>query len=560
MPRIFAPMPRILALLAMLLHCIAPSPVPLSLGIHHLVDGTLLAATNNTFFSLGTLSKDIDTPLVVPEYPWEQALHFYTSLVALPNGKGWLLYYGCSDAALFFFPIGLCVAQSRDGRAWVKPLLNIHPYTANGTQPPTPTNIVFITEANTFTLHVLADARSGAIVLAYESLTEGARYVRTAVSQDGLAFSPAAYNSSSPPSIPFPGFADTAVSVTYDAAASAFVAFGRRDIGVPNSTARCAGANPVFRWIQQSSKPCFGSAPCSPTDAANWSTPALVSALAPGPPDAPDCLDNYNPAVLPPMPDAAAGSLFIALPSVMRHIPLADSGAPDERAGANDGFMDIRLAVSRNGGASFDFPSRDAFLRRGAGARDPASGLYNATGSEPDAGFVFATNGGLLDPNPQAPFIYLLYWGSQTTHAGGGAYLARYAASARTGIYRARLRREGWAGLASLPSLPAGEGSARTVALLLPQGGGGLFLRFNAAVDAAGGLAVALLDEGGEPLPGFARGDCAPLTGNGVRQLLVCAGAGKGGDLSGLAAQGKPVVLDLGLTHTTLFSWELAAI
>jgi hypothetical protein len=39
--------------------------------------------------------------------------------------------------------------------------------------------------------------------------------------------------------------------------------------------------------------------------------------------------------------------------------------------------------VSRDG-AAFSFPSRDAFLRRGVGARDAASGLYNATGSEPE--------------------------------------------------------------------------------------------------------------------------------------------------------------------------------
>ena len=155
--------------------------------------------------------------------------------------------------------------------------------------------------------------------------------------------------------------------------------------------------------------------------------------------------------------------------------------------------------------------------------------------------------------------MHLLYWGSQTTHAGGGAYLARYRAGARTGVFRARLRREGWAGLASLPASPAGAGAARTVALRLPQGQPALFLRFNAAVDAAGELSVALLSEAGGALPGFGHGDCAPLTGNGLRQTLVCAGAGQGGDLSALAARGAPVVLDIQLTHSTLFAWELSS-
>jgi hypothetical protein len=183
------------AALALALTAARASPVPLALGVHHLVDGALLASTNNTYFALGALAKDTDHPLVVPEHPWEQALHFYTSLVALDGG--FILYYGCSDEVLFFNPIPLCVATSPDGRAWTKPLLNIHPYTANGTLPPVPTNIVFITEPNTFSLHAFVDARAGAsaaarVVLAYESETGGARFVRAATSADGLVFSPAA--------------------------------------------------------------------------------------------------------------------------------------------------------------------------------------------------------------------------------------------------------------------------------------------------------------------------------------------------------------------------------
>ncbi len=539
----------------------AAPPVALSLGVHHLVDAALLAATNGTFFALGTLAKDIEAPLIVPEFPWEAALHFYTSLVSFDGS--YFLYYGCSDQTLFFYPIGVCVATSRDGRAWTKPRLSIHPYTANGTLPPVDSNIIFYTEPNTFGLHVFTDARPRAaapIVLAYESETAGARFVRTATSADGLVFAPAAADPSAPAAINISGFADTAVSVTYDAGADAYVAFGRRDTGVPNSNVGCAGANPVFRNIVRSAKPCGGGGGvCSPTEAANWSAPAPVLALAPGAPDAPDCLDNYNPAALPPLPDAGAGALFVALPSVMRHMPRADSGAPDDRAGANDGWMDVRLATSRDGG-NFSFPSRDAFIRRGAGARDAASGLYNATGSEPDAGFVFATNGGLLDADPAAPYVHILYWGSQTTHAGGGAYLARYVAGARTGVFRARMRREGWAGLANLPATPSGAGAATTVALRLPPAAAGLFLRFNAAVDAAGSLSVAILDAAsGAPLPGFAHGDCAAITGNGVRQLLTCAGAGPGGDLAGLAARGAPIAFDFRLTHCTVYAWALAA-
>ena len=82
-----------------------------------------------------------------------------------------MFYYGCTDEVIFFNPVGVCVASSADGRVWLKPLLNIHPYTANGTLPPVPTNIVFVTVANTFGLHVFYDAQApgGRVVLAYES-------------------------------------------------------------------------------------------------------------------------------------------------------------------------------------------------------------------------------------------------------------------------------------------------------------------------------------------------------------------------------------------------------
>ena len=116
-------------------------------------------------------------------------------------------------------------------------------------------------------------------------------------------------------------------------------------------------------------------------------------------------------------------------------------------------------------------------------------------------------------------------------------------------------------GLATLPNDPVGAGSARTVPLTLPippQQSSTLFLRFNAAVDAAGELSVAILDALTlVPVAGFGHSDCAPLRGNGVRQTLSCTGAGVGGDLAALARAGTPVVLDLLLTHASVFAWEL---
>ena len=575
-------------------------PVQLSLGVHHLVDGALLSGQpNGTYFAMGAVSKDTAHPVIVPQHPWEAALHFYTSLLFLPasvssTGRAqWLLYYACAsaDSVLFFSPIGLCVATSSDGVAFMKPLLPLHPYTANGTLPPVPTNIVFVTEPNTFGLQVFLDSRpstpsSARVVLLYES--SPVRFLYAATSPDGLVFTPSAAGAGSDatPALPFKGLADTMASAAYDAARDRYIVYGRVDKAEANSSTReCAGANPVFRWLQQTAKECAGAPACNVSDPVGWSTPEVV--LAPGAPDAADCLDNYNPAAFV-LPDSGTGSLYLMLPSHMRHIPRNDSGAPDDRAGANDGILDVRLAVSRDGGgrggdggSTFAFPSRDAFISRGVGARDPASGLYNASGSERDAGFVFATNTGLLDadlalPTPPAlpsPSVDVLYWGSQTTHAGGGAYLGRYWPGAFSGVFRARMRREGWVGLATLPYDPVGAGSATTVALLLPAAGAAagpaagaaagaapplrLLMHLNADISAAGAVSVAFLDAATlAPIPGFGLADCATLHGNGVRQLIQCSGAGVGGDLSPLL--GRPVALHLQLTHAKVYAWQLS--
>ena len=554
----------------------AAAPVSLNLGVHHLVDASLLSGEmNGTFFELGNIYKDLDHPLIQPEWPWEQAVHFYTSLLFLPQdvsstGKAqWLLYYACADDVLFFNPIGLCVANSSDSIVWTKPLLNIHPYTRNGTLPPVATNIVFITESNTFGLQVFLDSRvdvneNAQVVLAYEALNAGQRYLKTSISSDGINFNPSMYSPSASPAIPYSGFADTMASVFYDKPFDRYIAYGRNDVGVDNSTQSCPGAIAVFRELRVTMKTCDSKSPCNVSDQNGWAPYETI--LKAGYPDVRDCVDMYNPSAMS-ISDAGTGSLYILLPSVMRHIPLNQSGAPDSRAGANDGFMDIRLATSRDA-INLTFSSRDAFINRGIGSLDPHCGLYNATGSDRDAGFVFATNTGLVDadlaiappPSTPSPWVSILYWGSQTTHAGGGAYLYRYWPGAFTGIFSAKMRREGWTSLSTFPNDLIGAGSARTKALLLPapKPGMGLFLSFNAAVHSAGVLSIAILSAVTfEPIIGFSHNDCSSLYGNGIRQLLVCSGAGPGGDLSALANKGSPVVIDMLLTHTKVFSWSL---
>ena len=545
----------------------------LNLGVHYLVDTALLENTNNTFFSLGTPIKN-PTPLLIPEHPWEAALHFYTSLVFLSAAKSntgaaqWLIYYGCSDGELFITPIGVCVANSSDGVLWHKPMLPFHPYTAPGESAASavPTNIVFITEANCFGLQAFVDTRTNGalgVTLLYESSSHRLLYATR--SNDGFQFLPsfASNASDATPALPFATLADTDASIAYSANLDTYTVYGRADSSHPDTTKGCLGANEVFRSVAASQKICNQSEVCNATDPTGWTVPRII--LAPGSPDTLDCLDNYNAAAFV-VPDAGTGSLFIMLPSAIRHIALNDSGAPDTRAGSNDGFMDVRLATSREG-MNFSFPSRDTFLPRGIGARDPASGLYNASGSEKDAGFVFATSNGILDtdlltqPLTPSATVSLIYWGSQTTHAGGGAYLYRYWPGAFTGIFRAQLRREGFVALSTLPHDPTGSGSAISVPLFLPMTSSApLYLCLNADISVAGTVNLAFLDAVTHTsIPGFGIGECSNLHGNGVRQLVECVGGGANGDLSQLAARAEPVVIQFTLVHAKVYAWEFSS-
>lgn len=262
-----------------------------------------------------------------------------------------------------------------------------------------------------------------------------------------------------------------------------------------------------------------------------------------------------------------AGLLF---PSEFIHIPIAASGSPIPRSAGNDGVMDIRMLVSRDN-RNFSWVSRDAFIPRGVGRRDPASGLYNATGSDRDAGFVFATVNGLLDrgdPNS----VYMLYWGSQTTHAGGGAFLYTQWPQAYSGIFAAKLRREGFVALRTPQgSDTVGSGYFVTDPFTVPTvdavcpgapAGTGLALALNVHASVSGSFAASILSPaaGYKPIPGYAAEDAAPQWGNFIRQPLQWT-IGSGGfgnvtaDIAPLA--GQVVALNVTLTRAQLYAWEL---
>lgn len=407
--------PAAAALLSLLSHLgpsLASQPVPLASGIHHLAASPLVSSTSDVYVALGALSKDLDHPIVVPEYAWEAAIQFYTDLTFVPanasyNGKAmWLLYYSCSDAVLFYNPIGVCVAESADGVTWQKPLLPYFPYTNNGTQPPVNTNIIFYTASNTFHGQVMLDQRPGnqgdpsrRFTMAYEGLVDGVRYPYVAYSPDGLQWTPnsAVNGPTGKPFIDVGGWSDTMTSFLWDSTADRYICYGRLDLSLPNATTGCSGGYASERWVLQSSFDCPSPDEfCDFNNPGGWSN--FTIAVGPGYPDPHDCTDSYNPAGLF-FPDAApsgpagargAGGLHILLPSSFWHFPRNESGAPDERAGGNDGVMDIRLALSRDPMATTspslaDDVTAPGTMRDGPPFATPARAVRAVTGGFPAA-------------------------------------------------------------------------------------------------------------------------------------------------------------------------------
>jgi hypothetical protein len=548
---------------------------------HLFLDLNGIVSAPNLTVGLGSIQKNYAAPAIIPEHPWEEVLHLYTSALAVPAAAGgggaaeFRLYYGCYTHAPGC-PMYLCLAVSADGFAWRKPLTGAFPFNGSAT------NRVFLVNASSpgsWYGSVFLDAGPGVPAAERFKLTyEGAgseRFLYLATSPDGVAW---ARRVPETPIIATRVFSDTQTAIVWDAPRGRYLAFGRSDDPLPgNTTQACPGAYPSLRRVMLSVSAAGAEGP--------YSAPAQV--LGPGAPDSADCLDIYNPA-----PIAVPGALLL-LPASYLHFPAAAAVPPPPPNGtANDGVLDVRLAASRDG-ATFAFVSRDAFIARGVGYRLPAAagGAFAAADSDEDAGFVFATAGGLLDgeallapaaaaraPTPPLPFyapparVGLLYFGAQRTHGGSqrGAF---------QGVLRATLRREGWAGLRSPAADPAGAGEFTTVPLSVPRPadacgapGAQLWLLLNAAAAVAGRVAVTLLNATtGMPLPGFSAP--VPFTGDAVRWPAAWAAAAgdPGGapksDISTLAGTsdisslaGTSVVARVQLVHAQLFAWEVQCV
>ena len=561
-------MQTLLALTALAL-ALTPSFGALSLtpnSTHLFLDDEGLAETLNISFALGDVRKEYATPAVVPTFPWEEGLHFYTSAVAVPAGAvagvaaGFMLFYSCFTSKS---PMYLCLAVSADGETWTKPLTLNFPF--NGTA----TNRVFSVNASSpgsWPGSVLLDAAAPAaerFKLSYEG-AGGERLIYLATSPDGVAW---ARQTPEVPIISQRLFSDTQTAIVHDAATGRYLAFGREDSDIgPNADVGCEGNYPSLRRVLLATSTTGAAGP--------YSTPVQI--LGPGFPDDYSCLDIYNPA-----PIQVSGAILL-LPSSFRHYGIASAippYPPNASTSFNDGVLDVRLAVSRNG-LNFSFVSRDAFIPRGVGYRDPTRGSFSVADSDADAGFVFATAGGLVDPaallapadalapTPPFPFavpstrVSLLFFGTQRTHGGSVSHGAQ-------GVLRATMRREGWVSARSPASDPVGAAAFLSVPLVVPSvasacgaPGAQLWLLLNARTAVAGRVSITLLaSDARTPVPGY--DTPTPFRGNAVRAPVGWARGGAAGgnvtnDISALG--GSSVVVRADLVHAEIFAWEVQCV
>jgi len=227
----------------------------------------------------------------------------------------------------------------------------------------------------------------------------------------------------------------------------------------------------------------------------------------------PPISDHYNPAVVE---YPWAQNAYFSFPSAYMHFP-----EPPEGKYGNDGVLDIQLAVSRDG-VEFHRPERGPYVPLGLPGEPDSLSNYMAVG--------MARIG---------DYLYQYYGGYAVTHG-----LPESEQKLPIGSFCAvRQRLDGFF------SIDAGWEGGEFLTPPLQFTGKRLVVNLNTS--AMGLCRVGLLDEAGEPLPGFGADECDALQTNSTAHTVTWAGQS---DLSALA--GKPLRLHFAMRSTKLYAFQ----
>lgn len=229
--------------------------------------------------------------------------------------------------------------------------------------------------------------------------------------------------------------------------------------------------------------------------------------------DDPPDMDFYtNAAVKYPF----AKDVYLIFPSAYFHYP-----EPPVGKFRNDGPLDIRLAVSRDG-IHFSRPERSAYIGLGVKGEWDDSALYMATG--------------MIRRGAE---IWQYYAGYDFTH---GAYDVRRD-QYKGAISRVVQRLDGFVSA----DAPYTEGVLTTVPITFS----GKRLELNVDAGVAGSVRVELLDAEGRPLPGFALRQADAIKGNHIAHTVTWQGSD---DVSALA--GKHVKIRFVMRDCKLYAFQ----
>jgi hypothetical protein len=230
--------------------------------------------------------------------------------------------------------------------------------------------------------------------------------------------------------------------------------------------------------------------------------------------DPPDS-DVYTPVVVEyPWADG----VYLMFPSLYQHFPEPSQGGRY----ANDGLLDIHLAVSRDG-IRWQRPSRRPYLALGSKNEPDSKRLY-----------MFA---GMVRTGDT---IHHYYGGSQLTH---GHYAAVRSLHGTGSVCHATQRLDGFV------SISAGARPGELMTKPLTFAGSRLVL--NLATAATGLCRVEIQDRHGTTISGFRLDDCDPIRTNDVRHVVTWRG---NADVSELA--GQPIRLRVCLVNADLFAFQ----
>ncbi len=228
----------------------------------------------------------------------------------------------------------------------------------------------------------------------------------------------------------------------------------------------------------------------------------------------PPATDIYTPCVLQ---YPWAENAYFAFPSIYYHFP-----EPPVGKYGNDGFLEIQLAVSRDG-LQFTRPDRRAYVPLGVRGSSDGGAMYMAPG--------------IIRRGDE---LYQYYAGFSCSH---GEYVGF---KELRGISHVHLVVQRLDGFMSADAAYTG-GWLTTPAVTFA----GRELELNLDCGAVGHARVELRDEGNAPIEGFTAEDCDLIRGNHVHHTVTWGGKA---DVAALA--GKPVRLHFDLRDAKLYAFQ----